>query len=104
MTLKAHVFICTNERPPGHVRGCCQQKKSEQLVQLFKQELVKAGIQKEVRAQKAGCLDVCEFGPAIVVYPEAIWYGKVTPEDIPEIVQSHIIGGTPVHRLKIPGK
>jgi (2Fe-2S) ferredoxin len=102
--LKAHVFVCTNERPPGHPRGCCKEKKSEEIVQAFKQELAKAGIAKEVRAQKAGCLDVCEFGAAIVIYPDNVWYGNVKIEDIPEIVKSHILGGQPVDRLKIPGK
>jgi (2Fe-2S) ferredoxin len=104
MKLKSHIFVCTNERPPGHPRGCCKEKKSEELVQLFKQELSKVGIRREVRAQKAGCLDVCEFGPAIVVYPDNVWYGNVTPEDVPEIVRSHIIEGKPVERLRIPGK
>ncbi len=102
--LKAHIFICTNERPPGHPRGCCKAKNSEQLIPLFKQELAKAGLAKEVRAQKAGCLDACEFGPAIVVYPDNVWYGNVTPSDVAEIVQSHIVGGHPVERLKMPGK
>jgi (2Fe-2S) ferredoxin len=104
MKLKAHIFVCTNERPPGHKRGCCKEKNSEELVQLFKQELSHAGIRKEVRAQKAGCLDTCEFGPAVVVYPDNVWYGNVKPEDVAEIVKSHIVEGKPVERLKIPGK
>lgn len=104
MKLKAHVFICTNQRPEGHVRGCCQSKQSEALVQLFKQEVSRAGLAQEVRAQKAGCLDVCEHGPAVVVYPEGVWYGKVTPADVSEIVESHLVQGKVVERLQIPGK
>lgn len=104
MRLKSHIFICTNERPPGHPRGCCKEKQSEELVTLFKQELSKRGVAREVRAQRAGCLDTCEFGPAMVVYPDNIWYGNVHKEDISEIVESHIIGGKPVERLRIPGK
>jgi len=104
MKLKSHIFICTNERPPGHPRGCCKTKNSEELIPLFKQELAKTGQNREVRAQKAGCLDTCEFGPTVVVYPEGIWYGKVQPEDVAEIIQSHIVGGKPVERLRIPGK
>jgi (2Fe-2S) ferredoxin len=102
--LKAHIFVCTNERPAGHPRGCCKEKKSEELVPLFKQELSKVGVRSEVRAQRAGCLDTCEFGPAVVVYPDNVWYGNVRAEDVPEIVQSHIINGQPVERLRIPGK
>jgi (2Fe-2S) ferredoxin len=102
--LKAHVFVCTNERPPGHPRGCCKEKGSEALVKTFKEEVAKAGLGGAVRAQKAGCLDTCEFGPAVVVYPDNVWYGNIKPEDVAEIVQSHLVSGIPVDRLKIPGK
>lgn len=102
--LKHHVFICTNQRPDGHPRGCCQAKGSEALVQLFKEELAKRGLRGEVRAQKAGCLDVCEQGPALVVYPDGIWYGPVAASDVPEIVESHLLHGRSVERLKIAGK
>lgn len=104
MKLKAHVFICTHERPTGHIRGCCKTKGSEELVQFFKEELAKKGLRQEIRAQKAGCLDTCEFGPSVVIYPDNTWYGKVTREDALEIIQSHLIEGKPVERLKIPGK
>lgn len=104
MKLRAHVFVCTNERPAGHPRGCCKTKNSEGLVQLFKEEIAKAGLNKQIRAQKAGCLDVCEFGPTLVVYPDGIWYGRVQPEDVQEIVKSHLQDGKPVERLRIPGK
>jgi (2Fe-2S) ferredoxin len=78
--------------------------KSDNLVQLLKKELAQAGLSTEVRAQKAGCLDVCEYGPALVIYPDQVWYGGVKPEDISEIVQSHLKDGRVVERLRIPGK
>ena len=99
--LKAHIFVCTNERPPGHPKGCCKSKGSEDLIPLFKQELAKAGLSQEVRAQRAGCLDACEYGPTVVIYPDNVWYAHVKPSDIPEIVNSHIVQGIPVKRLKI---
>lgn len=102
--LKGHLFVCTNDRPPGHPRGCCKERGSEALVQLFKQELAKLGLHKEVRAQKAGCLDACEDGPTVVIYPEGVWYGRVQERDVAEIVQSHFVEGIPLDRLKIPGK
>ena len=102
--LKHHIFVCTNERPPGHPRGCCKERGSEELVQLFKSKLKDAGLKGEIRAQKAGCLDTCEFGPTVVVYPEGVWYGPVKASDVDEIVQSHIVEGKPVARLRIPGK
>ncbi len=102
--LKHHIFVCTNERPPGHPRGCCKEQGSEAVLQALKTEVAKAGLQAEVRAQKSGCLDTCEYGPSVVVYPDAIWYGPVMPEDAREIVQSHLLGGKRVDRLLIPGK
>lgn len=102
--LRHHIFVCTNERPEGHPRGCCKAKGSEQLVQLFKSEVAKAGLAAEVRAQKAGCLDTCEYGPSVVVYPDNVWYGPVQAQDVAEIVSSHIRDGKPVERLRIPGK
>ena len=102
--LEFHIFVCTNERPPGNVRGCCKEKGSELLVQLFKKEIAALGSSLPIRAQKAGCLDVCEAGPVVVVYPEGIWYGPVKEQDVAEIVSAHLLGGQPVARLRIPGK
>lgn len=102
--LKKHVFICTNEREQGHIRGCCFHKESMSLVELFKKELTKRKLRLEMRAQKAGCLDTCEWGPSLVVYPEGVWYGKVQPKDVEEIIDSHLIGGKIVERLLIPSK
>ena len=65
----------------------------------FKKKLAECGLKGRIRANQAGCLDQCEHGPNLVVYPEAIWYGGVTPDDVDEIVHTHIIGGTPVRRL-----
>jgi len=102
--LKHHVFVCTNVREAGNVKGSCVAKGSEEVLAKFK-ELVKAkGLLTTVRAQKAGCLDVCERGVVVVVYPEAVWYGGVKPEDVGEIVDSHLAQDKPVTRLLIAGK
>jgi (2Fe-2S) ferredoxin len=61
----------------------------------------KAGLAGRVRINKSGCLDQCEHGPMMVVYPEAVWYGNVRPEDAEEIVQEHLVGGRPVERLRV---
>src|SRR4051794_20215458 len=102
--LKHHVFVCMNERPPEHPRGSCARKGSEDVLNALKSEVVNAGLKSEVRAQKAGCLDVCEFGVSVVVYPDDVWYGGVTVGDVPEIVRSHLVEGKAVQRLRIPGK
>jgi (2Fe-2S) ferredoxin len=96
-----HVFICGNQRAEGHPRGCCDPSASGDLQREFKRLLGQAGLQNTVRANKAGCLDQCEHGPTIVVYPEAIWYGNVTLADVEEIVISHLVGNRPVERLQI---
>jgi|SRR3954447_3138250 (2Fe-2S) ferredoxin len=94
-----HIFICTNQRPEGHPRGCCDPTGRCELQGLFKKKLAEHGLHKTVRANKAGCLDQCEHGPTVVVYPEAVWYGGVTAADVEEIISSHIVGGKPVERL-----
>ena len=95
-----HIFICINKRPPEDPKGCCAAKGSEQLVDRFKELLKARGLKSKVRANKAGCLDFCATGPTIVVYPEGVWYKGVTLADVDEIVESHIVGGKPVERLR----
>jgi (2Fe-2S) ferredoxin len=96
-----HVFVCHNMRPEGAPRpSCTSDGKSELHTQL--QQLAKAaGLGATVRINKSGCLDQCEHGPTVVVYPEAVWYGNVRPEDAAEIVNEHLVGGRPVERLRI---
>ena|SRR6266542_18833 len=96
-----HVFVCENRRPADDPRGSCGCKGSEAIRTALKEELKRRGI-KGVRANAAGCLDACSYGPTVVVYPEGVWYGRVRPEDVPEIVERHLIGGEPVARLLIP--
>jgi len=97
-----HLFICCNQREPGHQRGCCDPTGQAQLQFLFKQKLALRGFKKRVRANMSGCLDQCEHGPTVVVYPDAVWYGRVTPADVEEIIESHIVNGKPVERLMLP--
>lgn len=101
MKYKKHIFICINERTDG--RKSCGESHGMALVNAFKERINKDRINAEVRAQKAGCFDVCEFGPAIVVYPEGVFYGNIALEDVEEIYQSHIKNDVPVKRLMIKG-
>jgi (2Fe-2S) ferredoxin len=96
-----HVFVCTNVRPVDAPRpSCTTDGKSELHTQL--QQLAKAaGLSAKIRINKSGCLDQCEHGPTVVVYPEAVWYGHVQPSDAAEIVEQHLIGGKPVERLRL---
>lgn len=97
-----HIFVCTNQRPAGSPRGCCDPEGKRVLQSLFKAALARRGLKGRVRANAAGCLDQCEHGPTVVVYPEAVWYGGVTADDVEEIVDSHILEGRPVERLLLP--
>jgi (2Fe-2S) ferredoxin len=103
-TLQRHVFVCTNEREPGNPKGCCKAKGGPEVRDRLKAELATRGLAKMIRANNAGCIDQCEAGVAIVVYPEQVWYGHVTPDDIPEIVDRHLIGGEVVERLMLPNQ
>ena len=96
-----HVFICTNRRDPGNPKGDCASKGSEAIREAFKKGLHERGLKGRMRANAAGCLDACAHGPTLVVYPEGVWYGHVTPADVPEIVERHLVGGQPVERLLI---
>ena len=97
-----HLFICCNRREPGHHRGSCDPTGSEALHKAFKKALAERGLNRRIRANKSGCLDQCEFGPTVVVYPDAVWYSKVSEADVDEIIDEHIIGGRPVERLRLP--
>jgi (2Fe-2S) ferredoxin len=97
-----HIFVCCNQRPPGSARGCCNPDGSEALRNLFKAEVKKRGLDPLVRANTSGCLDQCECGPTVVIYPQAIWYGGVQPEDVPRIIDETILGGRVLEDLVIP--
>ncbi|HOA75556.1 MAG TPA: (2Fe-2S) ferredoxin domain-containing protein [Phycisphaerae bacterium] len=97
-----HVFVCTNVRDAGHPRGCCAARGGEAVREALKAAVKTHNLARRVRINGAGCLDQCEHGPVIVVYPEGVWYGFVTPQDVPEIVESHLLGGKPVERLRLP--
>jgi (2Fe-2S) ferredoxin len=94
-----HVFVCTNVREPGSARPSCTYDGKGELHRIFKDKIKDAGLKSTVRANKAGCLDQCEHGPTVVVYPDAVWYGHVTPGDVDEIVTEHLVHGRPVDRL-----
>ena len=99
---KRHIFVCINQRPAGHPKGCCHDKGSEEVRDALKIELGRRGLAGVVRANNAGCLDACSHGITLVVYPEGIWYGRVTKDDIPEIVDRTIQRGEVIQRLLIP--
>lgn len=98
---KYHIFFCTNQREAGE--ACCNNHGATAMRDYCKQRVKELGerIPGQVRVTNAGCLGRCDQGPAIVIYPEAIWYTYVDKEDIDEIVDLHLAQGKVVERLKI---
>ena len=96
-----HVFFCVNERENG--AQCCAGCGAPEL-QAYTKERIKA-LKKngkgKIRINRAGCLDRCDEGPVMVVYPEAVWYQYVDKADIDEIIEEHLLGNRPVERLRI---
>lgn len=99
----AHLFVCTNRRPDGHARGSCAARGSERLRDYMKARAKELGIA-NIRVNAAGCLDRCELGPCLVIYPEGVWYRIDSPADIDAVLQTHVIDGGRVTELMLPGR
>lgn len=97
-----HVFFCTNQRDDGS--ACCNDYRARQARDYVKNKVKQLGLsgpQNRIRINSAGCMDRCEVGPVIVVYPEGTWYTYVDESDLDEIIESHLQNGRIVERLKI---
>lgn len=93
-----HVFFCTNQRAPGE--SCCNQFGASALRDYTKDKVKALGLP-GVRINSAGCLGRCDQGPALVIYPAAVWYTYLDQSDLDEIITSHLQHGQVVERLKI---
>jgi (2Fe-2S) ferredoxin len=94
-----HVFFCVNQRKPGE--NCCNDHRAEALRDYAKRRVKALGLSGpgQCRINLAGCLDRCDLGPVMVVYPEGVWYTYVDEADIDEIISEHLQGGRIVQRL-----
>lgn len=93
------IFVCANQREPNHPRVSCGNAAPLDVVEAFKAALLHYGLAKTVRANKSGCLEACEAGPAVVIYPDAVWYRVATPADAHRIVAEHLVQGRVVQDL-----
>lgn len=96
-----HIFVCCNQRSPDHPRGCCDPEGGESLRNALKAEIKRRGLAPLVRANKAGCLEQCEHGPTVAIYPQGVFYGCVTLADVPRIIEETVIGGRILEDLLI---
>ena len=96
-----HVFFCCNKRDAPE--ACCANRGAAEMRDYAKARIKALGLngKGKVRMNVSGCLDRCEEGPIVVVYPDAVWYTYVDRADIDEIIDRHIVGGEIVERLRI---
>ncbi len=99
---KKHVFVCTQNRGPGHPRGSCQQSNCGEIVDEFMLEFQQRDLHGKYALTFTGCIGPCGCGPSVLVYPEGVMYGKVTRQDVKAIIDEHLLGDVPVERLKVP--
>ncbi len=97
---KHHIFVCASFRLTGQQKGFCQGKDAAEIVQMIAEEIDNQGVSDEIMVSTTGCLNLCDQGPIVIVYPENGWYGGVTSEDAEDIV-SAVLGGPVVERLVI---
>lgn len=99
-----HVFICSQQRPPGHPRGSCAEKGCREVVDEFYFQLQQRQCSDRIAVTVTGCIGPCVSGPNVLVYPEGVMYGGVRKEDVATIFDQHLLGGSPVQHLQVPAE
>ena len=96
-----HLFFCLNQRTSGE--ACCADHPAQEMRAYAKQKVKELGLngKGKIRINQAGCLDRCELGPTLVVYPDEVWYTYVDKDDIDEIINEHLVAGRVVERLRL---
>lgn len=92
-----HVYACQQQKPEGV--PSCPARGSLKMIDALRAEIGRRGLADTVQLTTCGSLGLCERGPNLVVYPDGVWYSGVSPEEVPEIVESHFKNGIPVERL-----
>lgn len=96
-----HVFVCTQQRPPGHPRSSCSQVGCATVYEEFLWQLQQRNLFGSVQVTATGCMGPCSEGPSVLVYPEGVMYAKVRKSDVARIFDAHLMGGEPVAELKV---
>lgn len=97
-----HVFVCTFRRPDDHPKGSCAARGGEAVLEAFANQFESRELFGRFQLTRTGCLGTCEQGPTVLVYPQGVMYQKVTADDVTEIIDAHLLGDTPVERLRMP--
>jgi (2Fe-2S) ferredoxin len=97
-----HVFICSQGRPPGHPRGSCSEKGCAAVAETFWFEMQERNLFDRFAVTTTGCIGPCGIGPNMLVYPEGVMYSGVSKEDVPAIIEEHLLGDQPLQRLLAP--
>jgi (2Fe-2S) ferredoxin len=96
-----HVFVCIQNRGPGHPRGSCMQSGATNVWEEFAYAFQQKNLNGRFALSNTGCLGPCN-GPHVLVYPEGVMYGNVGKDDVAAIVEEHLVGDKPVERLMVP--
>jgi len=99
---KKHVFICAQSRPADHPKGSCDGNGCQAVLSAFHQEFQARNLWGEFSLASTSCLGACSVGPAVLVYPDSILYGKVTASDVKTIIEQHLLNDQPVAELQTP--
>ncbi len=99
-----HVFVCIQNRPETHPKGCCSARGGGEVIQEFATQLDELGLRGRMALTSTGCMGPCELGPNVLVYPEGVMYSGVKKDDVGAIIEEHLLGGKPVERLLTPAE
>jgi (2Fe-2S) ferredoxin/predicted O-methyltransferase YrrM len=94
---RLHIFVCTQQKPEGV--PSCPASGSFAVLGALDREIQARGLNHDVQLTTCGCMGLCDEGPVMVAYPEGVWYRRVQPSDVSEIVDTHLRGGKAVDRL-----
>jgi len=86
---KRMIFVCLNASHDGD-RPVCAEGHSEEVLKALKEEVKKRGLKGKVRALKSGCMDLCEKGPNVMIFPEGTLHSGVTPQDVPSLIEKYL--------------
>jgi (2Fe-2S) ferredoxin len=99
-----HVFVCTQNRPQGHPRGSCAASGCAEIMNEFMNQIQSRNLFDRIGLTNTGCMGPCTTGPNVLVYPDGVMYGKVSPHDVALIIEQHLLGDEPVTALQVPAE